>query len=168
MTTSVVRAFPLTLAFTASLVLFACGGEAAEETEAAADSAATAGEPAVVASPVAPLGDGTEPIPVTLEPVNESGVEGRATQIAIADSVQLSLMVQGLPKDGEYPAHVHRGTCVSGGEVVLSLNPVKAEGDGLGRSLTTFAANRLSRDEPHFVQVHGANGVLACGDVHGS
>jgi hypothetical protein len=57
---------------------------------------------------------------------------------------------------------------VTGGEVVLPLNPVKAESDGMGRSLTTIPADKLPADEPFFVQVHGSSGVLACGDMHGS
>ena len=89
-----------------------------------------------------------------------------ATTIASADSVQLSLMVQGLPREGEYQAHVHVGTCVSGGAVAVSLNPVRAQSDGMGRSLTTLPRGRLPT-EPHFVQVHGDGRVLACGDVHG-
>ena len=166
MRTSVARAFALAIALSSSLALAGCGGEPAEEAPAAADSAAA--QPEVMANTANPLADdSTEPIPVTLEPVNESGVEGRATQIEMDDSLQLSLMVQGLPKDGEYAAHIHRGTCVTGGEVVLPLNPVKAESDGLGRSLTTIPANKLTPDVPHFVQVHGSSGVLACGDVHG-
>jgi hypothetical protein len=168
MTSTFARAFAFALAMSSGLVLPGCGDERAEETAAEGDSAATSTEPAVLVNPAGSLADSTEPIPVTLEPVNESGVEGRATQIEMDDSVQMSLMVQGLPKDGEYAAHIHRGTCVTGGAVVVSLNPVKAEGDGMGRSLTTIPANRISKDEPHFVQVHGSSGVLACGDVHGS
>jgi hypothetical protein len=166
MRTAVGRAFALATLLSASLALASCGDEPAEEASAQVDSAATG--PAVTSNPANPLADdSTEPIPVTLEPVNESGVEGRATQIEMNDSVQLSLMVQGLPKDGEYAAHIHKGTCVTGGAVVIALNPVKAESDGLGRSLTTIAANKLPPNEPHFVQVHGSSGVLACGDVHG-
>jgi len=154
----------LAFAFGASLTLAACGGEPAEEATLEEDSVA---ETDALANEAGPLEDPSQPLPVTLEPVNESGVEGRATRIQVHDSLQLSLMVQGLPRDGEYAAHIHKGTCVSGGAVVVPLNPVKAEGDGMGRSLTTIAASRLPADEPHFVQVHGASGVLACGDVQG-
>jgi hypothetical protein len=163
---SVGRAFALAIALSSSVVMAGCGNEPAEEAPAQADS--TTAAPDAMTNPANPLAaDSTEAIPVTLEPVNESGVEGRAARIEMGDSVQLSLMVQGLPRDGEYAAHIHRGTCVTGGGVALPLNPVKAESDGMGRSLTTIPADRLSGEEPHFVQVHGANGVLACGDVHG-
>jgi hypothetical protein len=157
------RASALTLALCVGCFVAACGGEPAEDP---AVEEAPAAEPAP-ADPVV-TDAATEPLPVTLEAVNESGVEGRATKIALNDSLQLSLMVQGLPRDGEYPAHIHRGTCVSGGAVVVQLNPVRTESDGMGRSLTTIPATRLPEDGPYFVQVHGTSGVLACGDVHGS
>jgi hypothetical protein len=155
-------AFSLALALCGALA--ACGGEASEQPAADDSTAVEAAETA----PVVAAESASEPLPVTLEAVNESGVEGRATKINVDDSVQLSLMVQGLPRDGEYAAHIHRGTCVSGGEVVVQLNPVKAESDGMGRSMTMIPADRLPEDQPHFVQVRGASGVLACGDVHGS
>lgn len=108
-----------------------------------------------------------EPQPITLEAVDDSGVEGRATAIHRGDSVQVNLMVQGLPGEGEYAAHIHRGTCESGGGVVVPLNSVAADRDGMGRSTTAFAADRLSADERYFVQVHGSAGAIACGDVQG-
>lgn len=159
------RASALTLALSVWVGSVACGTEAADEVAEQEAQAVDSSEAAVAATASE---TGSEPLPVTLEAVNESGVEGRATKISVDDSVQLSLMVQGLPRDGEYAAHIHRGTCVSGGEVVIALNPVKAESDGMGRSLTMIPAEKLPESEPHFVQVHGASGVLACGDVHGS
>ena len=164
MTASFGRAAVLAFALSASVAFASCGGEPPEEATLEEDSVA---EPEVLANEAGPLEDPTQPLPVTLEPVNESGVEGRATKIQVHDSLQLSLMVQGLPRDGDYAAHIHKGTCVTGGAVVVPLNPVKAEGDGMGRSLTTIEASRLPANEPHFVQVHGASGVLACGDVQG-
>ena len=158
------RAAAFTLALSVCVGSAACDSDAREQVE---DEARPV-ESAEATPPVGAGETGSEPLPVTLEAVNESGVEGRATKIDMNDSVQLSLMVQGLPRDGEYAAHIHRGTCVSGGDVVVQLNPVKAESDGMGRSLTMIPSDKLSDAEPHFVQVHGASGVLACGDVHGS
>jgi hypothetical protein len=154
------RATILLAAALPASVTWSCGAEPASE---APDLPAAA--PAAPAPEVPPERSAQESPPVTLEPVNQSGVEGRATAIAKDDSVQFSLMVQGLPGAGEYPAHIHRGSCQSGGEVLLSLTPVQAESDGMGRSMTTLAASRLLDPGNHFVQVHGARGVLACGDV---
>jgi hypothetical protein len=134
---------------------------ASEETESAAEDTASA-----IASELPPPPTPNDPQPVTLEAVNQSGVEGRAIAIENADSVQFNLMVQGLPGAGDYAAHIHTGSCQAGGAVLVSLNPVRAEGDGMGRSMTTLAAGRLAGEGTRFVQVHGARGVLACGDVH--
>jgi hypothetical protein len=147
------------------LTFFACGGEPPETPSV---EAATLEDPELIGALAGAFDDGTEPLPVTLESVNQSGVEGRATAIQMDDSLQLNLMVQGLPREGEYQAHIHRGSCGEGGAVVVSLNPVVAETDGMGRSMTTIAADRLPADASHFVQVHGASGILACGDVDGS
>jgi hypothetical protein len=141
----------------------ACGGEPASEAPDALPAPAP-----VTPSPELSAGRAAEePQPVTLEAVNQSGVEGRATAIEKDDSVQFNLMVQGLPGAGEYQAHIHRGSCQSPGAVLIALSPVLAESDGMGRSMTTLGANRLSEDESHFVQVHGERGILACGDVPG-
>lgn len=136
-----------------------CGGEPAEQNPppASQDSMALQELP----PPPAP----GEPQPVTLEAVNQSGVEGRAIAIPADDSVQFNLMVQGLPGAGEYAARINNGNCQSGGSVLVSLNPVRAESDGMGRSMTKLGARRLTREGSHFVQVRGPRGMLACGEV---
>ena len=140
----------------------ACAGDQAnEETDPVAEDSASA-----IASELPPPPTPDDPQPVTLESVNQSGVEGRAIAIEKADSVQFNVMVQGLPGAGEYAAQIHTGNCQAGGAVLVSLNPVRAESDGMGRSMTTLAAARLAGEGTRFVQVRGARGVLACGDVH--
>lgn len=138
-----------------------CGGEAADDAREPASEAL----PTTAANEIPPPRAPEEPEPVTLEAVNQSGVEGRATAIERNDSIQFNLMVQGLPGAGEYTARIHRGSCQTGGDVLVSLSPVHAESDGMGRSMTTLGATRLSDVGNHFVQVLGARGVLACGDV---
>jgi hypothetical protein len=140
---------------------WSCGGE----EQPADEPAPTEDAPASVASELPSERGPAEPQPVTLEAVNQSGVEGRATAIEKDDSIQFNLMVQGLPGAGEYAAHIHRGSCQTGGDVLVTLQPVHAEGDGMGRSMTTLRAGRLSGSGGHFVQVQGKGGVLACGDV---
>jgi hypothetical protein len=138
-----------------------CGGEATEDAPEPLSEAPTETAANEIPLPRAP----DEPEPVTLEAVNQSGVEGRATAIERNDSIQFNLMVQGLPGAGEYTARIHQGSCQTGGDVLVSLSPVHAESDGMGRSMTTLGATRLPDDASHFVQVLGSRGVLACGDV---
>lgn len=158
----------LSLALALVLFLAGCTREAAEtsEAEAAQVEPMPAEEAALVGALAGPGEDGLEVLPIVLEAVGASGVEGRATAIPMGDSIQLNLMVQGLPREGEYQAHIHVGGCREGGAVVAALSPLVVEADGMGRSMTTVGADRLPPDGRRFVQVHGRAGVLACGDVH--
>jgi hypothetical protein len=106
-------------------------------------------------------------VTATLEPVDESGVEGQATAIQMRDSLQLNLMVQGLPSEGEYTAQIHKGSCEAGGPVAFSLTSVRSDRDGLGRSSTQLAASSLAPGESYYVQVERGAKPLACGDVPG-
>jgi hypothetical protein len=154
------RCWSLVTAGVLATAVGSCGGEPADDApEPAIETPATAANE--LPAPRSP----EEPEPVTLEAVNQSGVEGRATAIERDDSIQFNLMVQGLPGAGEYTARIHRGSCQSGGDVLVSLSPVHAESDGMGRSMTTLGATRLSGGGSQYVQVLGARGVLACGDV---
>lgn len=161
------RARLLSMSFT--VVLGACAAEAGDTPPLQAPPAEAAvvdeGEP--LSAILQPPQGGAESVPVVLEAVGGSGVEGRAVAIPHGDSVQLNVMVQGLPSEGQYAAHVHAGRCAEGGQVVVTLAPVHGESDGMGRSSTTFPAPRLPSGAAHFVQVHGPSGVLACGDMHG-
>jgi len=148
------------------LTTTACTGETVEDPRTWPDPTLEVPEevidaPALVGDPV------NDPVPITLEAVNQSGVEGRAVAIHSGDSVQVNVMVQGLPGGGEYPAQIHRGTCGSGAGLAVTLTPVGAEADGMGRSTTTISAERLSPDGAYFVQVSGSGGVLACGEAEG-
>jgi hypothetical protein len=97
--------------------------------------------------------------------MGRSGVEGRVVTIPKGDSVQVSVMVQGRPGTGDYPADIRRGSCQGGGAVLNTLNPVHSESDGMGRSLSTVPAERMSGGDGRFVQVRGPDGTIACGDV---
>jgi hypothetical protein len=150
------------------LISFACGGGTGDAGEGDA-GARTDSAGAAAGDSTRPSGTPSgEPITATLEPVNESGVEGQATAIHVRDSLQLNLMVQGLPSEGEYAAQVHRGSCEAGGPVAFSLTPVRSDGDGLGRSSTALDPTSLTEGESYFVQVQQGAKPLACGDVPGS
>jgi len=105
---------------------------------------------------------------IELSAVNESGVQGEAIAMHTDDTVIVLIEVSGLPEEGEYAAHIHTGSCESGGPVAIALNPVLGEADGTGTSTTTFDADDLPTDAPQFIQVHGAGGTpIACGDIEG-
>lgn len=146
-------------ALAAVLVAGACGGEAPPGEEGGGMEAADTAAGGAMTVP---------PTDVTLSPKNESGVSGEATAVHSADSVTVELTVQGLEAGTSYPAHIHEGTCETGGGVAVGLESVTA-GEGMtGSSTSTVPASALSPDQDHFIQVHGADGApIACGDLPG-
>lgn len=102
---------------------------------------------------------------VQLAAKNQSGISGTAGWSVQADSVRFTLRLKGVESGQEYPAHVHRGDCQSGGGVAVGLDPVAgAEGGGQGQS--AVARSSFSSGETYFVQVHLPDGTpAACGDL---
>ncbi len=116
----------------------------------------------------APPDPAMEHATIPLEPVDDSGVYGEAMAMHEADAIIVVLDVMGLPGEGEYPAHIHEGSCAEGGGVAAPLNPVTGSQDGHGSSTTTLDADALDPAGTHFVQVHAEDGPsIACGDIAG-
>lgn len=105
---------------------------------------------------------------IPLHEVNGSGVTGEAMAMHSEDAVVVVVDVEGLPAEGEYPAHIHEGTCADGGGVAAPLNPVMGLADGTGTSTTSLDMDDIPADRSHFIQVHGEGGApIACGDMEG-
>lgn len=103
---------------------------------------------------------------VALSAKGQSGVTGSATWTVRTDSVAFNLSLEGLSGGQQYPAHVHRGTCQSGGGVAAGLNPVTAGQGGMGEGTATLARSSFSAGQNYFVQVHLPDGTpAACGDL---
>lgn len=138
--------------------LIACGQEA-EQQQAQAEKEAAAEQKAEGAKA------GGEEVSVTLSPKNESGIQGTAVVARQADSISVRMMLGGLEPGASYPAHVHEGTCETGGGVATALTKISAD-DSTGTSATTFAASAVSPDSAYFLQAHLPDGTpAACGDV---
>lgn len=115
-----------------------------------------------------------------LTPSRDSGVSGTATFTETDGGVEVTLDMQGLPKDGvEHLAHIHEGaTCEddragNGGEVKFPLASVVAEGDTGTSTMTVDSSfDELFSGDPYYVNVHAEQtdpeavppGV-ACADV---
>lgn len=150
---------PLVLA--ALLPLAACGPE---DTDTEADPLE---EPAPTEMPGETDRDMMEPTSITLDTKNESGVTGQATATHHADSVTVEVNIMGAAEDGEYPAHVHTGTCDEAGSVVAPLNSLQVSG-GSGMSTSEIMASDVPEDEDAIIQVHDPSGQpIACGDMTG-
>lgn len=149
------------LALTALLPLAACGPDEADDEIDPMD------DPAAAPAPQGPDTDMMEPMSVSLDEKNESGVMGEATATHHGDSVTVLLNVSGVTEDGEYAAHVHSGDCMDTGEVMAPLNSVQATG-GSGMSTTELLASDVPEDQGAVIQVHDQNGEpIACGDLAG-
>jgi hypothetical protein len=144
------------------MFLAGCGGDnAADEVLEDAD----AGAPVEMApSPMDTMLHST----ISLTAVGGSGVTGEAMSMHSDDLFVVLVEVQGLPAEGAYPAHIHSGTCESGGPVAVRLNPVNGLSDGTGTSMTTMEASEVASGGSFFVQIHGeGNAPIACGDIVG-
>lgn len=131
-----------------SFALIACGGETSQQQA----SAATSGSASQYSASVSPK--------------NDSGMQGHVMVSTGSDALTIKLEVLGLKGGTEYPAHLHRGTCASGGDVVAELEPPTVASVGLGSSLTELPSDEMQAGEPYFVQVHLPDGTpAACADV---
>ncbi len=104
---------------------------------------------------------------IVLQQVNGSGVSGEALALRSEGTAVIAVDLVDLPEEGEYNAHVHRGTCEQGGPVAVGLNPVIGLADGTGSSTTTLDFLELEQAEGSlFIQVHGETGVpISCGNL---
>lgn len=145
------------------LPLAACAAEDEPDVEVEDDAFGVEPAPAP-----APTGDmGTQPAMITLEAVNNSGVTGDATARHSADEVTVEASISGATEDGEYPAHIHSGSCPSPGGVIAPLDALQVSG-GSGTSTTTVEASRVPEGEDAAVQIHAPGGQpVACGDMRG-
>jgi len=105
---------------------------------------------------------------MALRALEGSGVTGEVVALHDADLVTLVVELEGLPTEGQYEIRVGRGSCATGGPMLLELNPVLGVADGTGISTTTLEADALATDEAQFIEVRGEGDVaLACGNVIG-
>lgn len=158
---TITRNTPLgALALAVLLAVTAC----ADDTEAPIEDLDPAPQTAPESAPASEMIHHT----ISLDAMNESGVAGEAMAMHSDDAVVIMLEIEGLPGEGEYPAHIHSGNCADGGPVAVPLDPVIGLPDGTGASTTTLEIDEVSEDEPHFIMVHGeGTNPIACGDMEG-
>lgn len=110
--------------------------------------------------------EGQEERVVEIGELNESGVSGDATLIDNGDgTLNVDVLLTG--ESASHPMHIHEGTCVSPGDIVIPL----AETDSNGGSVTTIAYlfSDLSEMGPLAIVVHRSENdmasFIACGNV---
>ena len=143
-------------ALTLGLTLGACA-KTEEEAAIPADTAAMAA-PAPAPTPSA------EPVEVDLDEVDDSNIEGKATATHSPTDVTVAIVLtEGGNTETSYDAHIHTGTCKTGGPVAVELSPVvNLQGS------KTFPVTALPANQEQFIQVHAPGGkAVACGDLKG-
>ncbi len=139
-----------------------------------------------------------EEITVTLAPKNDSGISGTAVLRHEVDAMgqpapKVVIDLTGVEAGQSYSAHVHKGTCATGGGVVTALVAVEAQGS-MASSTTVLGSDQIAaleaahaemmdmarttddeEDEAEeteeasgglFIQIHMPDGrPAACGDV---
>jgi len=143
---------PLAAVLPVLLLMAGCDGDSAP------DGAPGAASPAADAT--------TGPVVANLEPLGDFIAEGSVTFRRSGESVTADIRADSHLGPGDYPIHVHAGTCEEGGRVALSLTTMMGGEGGEGTSLTTFQVSELPLDGTYFVQMHRADGTpIACADV---
>lgn len=142
------------------LAVVACAEQGGDD--AAMDGGNTGADQQMMADTAAQQGmAGTE---VALSSKNDSGITGTAVLSPQGDSLTVELSLSGLTEGESYAAHVHQGTCDSGGGVAVGLNAVTGQADGTGSSTATIES--LASGQSYFIQAHLPDGTpAACGDV---
>jgi len=101
-----------------------------------------------------------------LEEMNASGVTGTASAETQAQSVTVGIELAGAPAGEELPAHIHQGTCASGGPMVAPLSSIQVSDEGDASGTTTLDIGQIPEGESTFVQVHAPDGQpVACADI---
>jgi hypothetical protein len=105
------------------------------------------------------------PVQVNFEPIGEFIAEGSVTLRRSDDTVTADILADSHLGPGDYPIHIHEGTCEEGGRVVVALATMTGGEGGEGTSVTSFPVTELPLDGTYFVQMHRADGTpIACAD----
>lgn len=167
-------------AFTALLLLAACGGGSAGSEEGERASAG-----AVADTATAPghdeggedhtHGEGTHThasadtmaAGVALGPGGAGGWSGSATLLSVGDSVRVLVSVEGMDAGSRHPVELVAGGCEAAGPVLVDLTPLATGSSGAGTSQTAFASSRLEGHDHGALRLLGDDGATAaCAPVH--
>ncbi len=114
----------------------------------------------------APAEETSEEISVDFSAVGGSAAEGAFRLTREGDSYSAVVTIDTHRGPGDYPVHIHSGSCASGGSVAVPLESVEGGEGGEGQSRTTFSAADLPPGS-YFVQLHDAQdrAAIACVDL---
>ena len=148
---------PHVAALFVGLVLVSCGGDTPPDTSNTGDPAPAVEAPAASA----------DEVQVLMTPRPDFVAEGSVVFQQSGGTINVSADVNTYIGPGDYPMHIHQGTCETGGPVVVTLSSVEGHEAGEGRAQSSFPASELAPGTSYFVQIHHAQGgaPIACGDM---
>lgn len=107
-----------------------------------------------------------EPLIIPLAMQNDSGETGRVTMSEVNGQVKVMVNLTSASVDQSQPAHIHRGSCATLGEVVYTLSQVV---NGSSETTITAAFEALKSNLPLTINVHKSvaesGTYVACGDI---
>lgn len=114
----------------------------------------------------APAEEASEEISADFSAVGGSAAEGAFRMTRDGDNFSAVVTIDTHRGPGDYPVHIHSGTCATGGSVAVPLESVEGGEGGEGQSRTTFPAADLPPGS-YFVQLHDAQdqAAIACADL---
>ncbi|MEK7622102.1 MAG: hypothetical protein AAB415_02890 [Patescibacteria group bacterium] len=106
------------------------------------------------------------PVTVTLATQNQSGETGQALLTEVDGQVKVVMNITDTPLGVAQPAHIHRGSCTTVGEVLYTLSPVT---EGVSETTITATLLALKSSLPLAINVHKSvaeiGTYVACGDI---
>ena len=143
--------------------LSACGGDGASDADATMEMDAGDDTAPVAGAPAAPA---PGPVTVNLEPLGEFLAEGAVTFRRDGTTIRVDVIADSHLGPGDYPMHIHAGTCEEGGRVVAPLTTLTGGEGGEGTTTTTLTTEQLPLDGTYFVQMHRSDGTpIGCGNA---
>jgi hypothetical protein len=146
-----------------ALVLAACDSERPAQVQPGETAAPEPGRPGL------DVADGTT-VTFLLNPVGGSGISGEVTLRPAGELLEAEVRLSGSEPDATHQGHVHSGNCAAPGGVVVPMESVFVDEEGVGVrtfSLSLPAATLMDGD--HLVMYHEAGGSpgrgVACGEI---
>lgn len=102
---------------------------------------------------------------VSFTAINDSGVTGDVQFTREANTLTVEVMAQ-MEGPGDYPSHIHEGTCDQPGGVAVPLNTAEAAEPGIAEATTEVDAMQLEAGSDYLVMIHGQQGApQGCAEV---
>lgn len=103
---------------------------------------------------------------VAITEMDGSGVTGEVDFTREGETLEVGVLAYTLGGPGDYPSHIHQGTCNEPGGVVTPLDAAVAHEPGTGEAETEVDATQLEASGSYLVMIHSLQGApVACAEI---